>query len=106
MSAKIKKHFYYFLSKLTRVNLDFSANDGLAMRVGGAQPDAPIQPVSVKGTVSVISSCPLCKDGNIRFTTVPLNPLSEHKCGRYRFFLTWLDLWKNENNHFQETKIV
>ena len=88
MSAKIKKHFYYFLSKLTRVNLDFSANDGLAMRVGGAQPDAPIQPVSVKGTVSVISSCPSCKDGNIRFTTVPLNPLSEHKCGRYRFFLT------------------
>ena len=49
------------MSKLTRVNLDFSANDGLAMRVGGAEPDAPpIQPVSDKGTVSVISSYPPC----------------------------------------------
>ena len=28
-----------------------------------------------KGTVSIISSDPLCKNGNARFTTVPLNAL-------------------------------
>ena len=31
----------------------------------------------VKGTVSVISSDPSCKDGNVRFTTVTLKPLSD-----------------------------
>ena len=30
----------------------------------------------IKRTVSVISSDPLCKDGNARFTTVPLKALS------------------------------
>ena len=40
-----------------------------------------------KGTVSVISRDPLCKDGNARFKTVPLKLLSNKKCGRYcRFF--------------------
>ena len=36
-----------------------------------------------KGNVSVISSDPTCKDGNARLTTIPLNPLSDLKCGRY-----------------------
>ena len=36
-----------------------------------------------KGTVSVISNDPPCKDGNTQFTTVPLKPLSDKKCGRY-----------------------
>ena len=31
----------------------------------------------IKGTVSVISSDPPCKDGNARFTTVPLKALSD-----------------------------
>ena len=39
-----------------------------------------------KGTVSVISSDPPWKDGNARFTTVPLKPKSDQKCGRYRCF--------------------
>ena len=30
-----------------------------------------------KGTVSLIPSDPLCKDGNARFTTVPLKALSD-----------------------------
>ena len=30
----------------------------------------------IKGTVSVISSDPPCKDGNSRFKTAPLKPLS------------------------------
>ena len=29
----------------------------------------------MKGTVSVITSDPPCKDGNVRFTTVPLKAL-------------------------------
>ena len=33
-----------------------------------------------KVTVSVILSYPTCKDGNARFTMVPLNPLSDKKC--------------------------
>ena len=32
----------------------------------------------VKGTVSVISNDPLYKDGNDRFTTVPLKTLFDH----------------------------
>ena len=31
----------------------------------------------LKGTVSVISSDPPCKDGNARFTTIPLKALSD-----------------------------
>ena len=31
----------------------------------------------IKGTVSVISSDPPCKDNNVRFTTVPLKTLSD-----------------------------
>ena len=31
----------------------------------------------VKGTVSVIASDPPCKDGNVRFTTVPWKALSD-----------------------------
>ena len=30
--------------------------------------------IVIKGTASVISSDPPCKDGNARFTTVPLKP--------------------------------
>ena len=36
-----------------------------------------------KGTVSVILGDPPRKDGNARFTTIPLKPLPDHKCGRY-----------------------
>ena len=32
---------------------------------------------NLKGSVSIISSEPPCKDGNSRYTTVPLKPLSE-----------------------------
>ena len=31
----------------------------------------------------MISSDTLCKDGNARFTTIPLKPLSDQICGRY-----------------------
>ena len=42
----------------------------------------------LKGTVSVISSDPQCKDDNARFTTVPLKPFTDQKwqflhCGLY-----------------------
>ena len=33
-----------------------------------------------KGTVCLISRYSKCKDDNVRFTTVPLKPLSEQKC--------------------------
>ena len=42
--------------------------------------------VLLKGTVSVISSDSSCKDDDARFTTVPLKPFSDQKCGRYRRF--------------------
>ena len=32
---------------------------------------------TIKGTVSVFSSAPLCQDGNAQFTTVPLKTLSD-----------------------------
>ena len=38
----------------------------------------------LKGTVSVILSDPPCKEGNARFTTIPLKP--NQICGRYRRF--------------------
>ena len=41
-----------------------------------------------KETVLVFSSDLPCKDGNARFTTVLLNPLSDHTCGRYPRFST------------------
>ena len=31
----------------------------------------------IKGTVNIISSDPLCKDGNVRFPRVPLKPFSD-----------------------------
>jgi len=34
-------------------------------------------PAFLKGTVSVISRTPLCKNGNARFTTLPLKALSD-----------------------------
>ena len=37
----------------------------------------------LKRTVSVILGDPPCKDGNARFTKLPLQPLSDHVCGRY-----------------------
>ena len=41
----------------------------------------------LKGTVRVISIDSICKDGNVRFTTKPLNHLSDQKYWRYcRFF--------------------
>ena len=39
--------------------------------------------INTTGTVSLISSEPQCKDGNVRFTTVPWKPFSGQKCGRY-----------------------
>ena len=41
----------------------------------------------IKGTVSVISSDPSCKDDNARFTIVPLKNLYGQSCGRYCRFL-------------------
>ena len=40
--------------------------------------------IFLKGTVNVISSEPSipCKDSNARFTTLPLKPLSDQKCGK------------------------
>ena len=43
----------------------------------------------VKWTVSVILSDPLCKDGNVRFTTIPLEALSDHVWIRYPCFGFW-----------------
>ena len=34
---------------------------------------------TLKGTVSVILDDPPCKDGNARFTTIPLKPLCDQK---------------------------
>ena len=40
-----------------------------------------------KGTVSIISSDPPCKDGYARFRTVPPKPYSDQKWGK------WIFLW-------------
>ena len=40
----------------------------------------------VKGTVSVILSRTPGKDGNARFTTEPMKPKSDQKCGGYLRF--------------------
>ena len=42
----------------------------------------------LKGAVNVILVEPPSKVGNGRFTTVPLKPWSDQKCGRHRRFLT------------------
>ena len=42
---------------------------------------------SLKGTVSVISSDPLCKDANVWFTTVPLKALSDQVWNIYQCFV-------------------
>ena len=42
--------------------------------------------IRFKGTVSVISRDPSRTNDNARFTTVPLKPLSDRKCGRYSRF--------------------
>ena len=38
----------------------------------------------VRGTVSVVSSDPPYKEGNVRFTTVPSKPLSIYRVETYR----------------------
>ena len=43
-------------------------------------------PAFLKGTVSVISSNPLCKNGNARFTNLPLKALSDQVWNRYSCF--------------------
>ena len=40
----------------------------------------------LKGRISVISSDPPCKNGNARFTMIPLQRFTDKKCGRYRRF--------------------
>ena len=40
----------------------------------------------LKGSVSTISSDPLCKYVNARFTTVPLKVLSDELCIKYQYF--------------------
>ena len=42
--------------------------------------------VILKGFTSVYLSDPPCKDGNARFTTVPLKLQSNQKCERYCYF--------------------
>ena len=41
--------------------------------------------INIKGTVSVSSSDRLCKNGNVRFTTVLLKPLFNQHGGEFRF---------------------
>ena len=54
--------------------------------------------MSVKGTVSMISSDPSCKD---QFTMVPLQPKSDQYCGRYcRFFRVKINLLFDNSNMF------
>ena len=49
-----------------------------------------IKVYSLKGTVSVISSNPLCKDGNVRCTTVPLKDLSYQALNwKAMFIILW-----------------
>ena len=46
-------------------------------------------------SVSVISIDPSFKDGNARFTTVSLKPLSDQQCGRYCPF----KVFNSDNSH-------
>ena len=52
---------------------------------------------SFKGTLIVVLSDPPCKDGNARFTTVPLKPLSDQRCGSIVVFLD-LKVFKSDNS--------
>ena len=51
--------------------------------------------INVKRIVIVISIDPPCKDGNTRFSTVPLKPFRQ-KCGRYSRFSD------SKNDYFRE----
>ena len=72
-------------------------------------------------TVNALSSHPQCKDGNVRFTTVPLKPLSDKNVvfRTRKLFILWVSPLllinkkctslfhrepENENKQFKETK--
>ena len=65
------------------LKFDKRAKSSLNNNVSYSQPNT-----IVKGTVIVISSESPFKEDNVRFTTVPLKPQSDRKCGRYSRFLT------------------
>ena len=76
------------------LKFDKRAKSSLNNNVSYSQPNT-----IVKGTVIVISSESPFKEDNVRFTTVPLKPQSDRKCGRYSRFLTWkvfisLKVWR------------
>ena len=63
----------------------------------------------------MISIDPPCKNGNLLFTTVPLEPVSDNKCGRYSRFPDSESVYfcerkpfhrepANENKQLNETK--
>ena len=71
----IKQEKYF---KGTGVNLTSNSWNGRGFQI--------LSTVPFKETVSVISSDPSCKDGNARFTTIPLKPLSDQVFVRYQCF--------------------
>ena len=54
--------------------------------------------VLVKGTVSVISRDPTCKESNARFKPVTLKPFSDKQFGSYGRFYLGLKVLNSENS--------
>ena len=57
---------------LIKGDITINLSQSKSHTVTGIYPRNPDKQYHIKGTVSVILSDPLCKDGNVRFTTVPL----------------------------------
>ena len=73
--SKKKRWNYPNLKRFSKIHSAISKQNFFV----DAQPNIS-QDIKIKGTVSVISSdtpCPPCKDGNARFTMVPLKALSD-----------------------------
>jgi len=57
-----------------------------------------------KGTVSIISSDPECKDGIVQSTVVPLKPFSDQYCGIVVFL--GFKVFKSDNSYLISCKVL
>ena len=94
--GKNENEYGYFLGFWKNIKFDFSWNFFSVLKA------VKCQPKNCKN-VSVIFKYRPCKDGNARFTTVPLKRYSDQKCERYtRFSDSKLFRWVSPLNLISE----
>ena len=81
LSSCLFKHCFYIVYSLTflqseRTKQKYITNNNIT-NILRQPPNPPKKSDALKGTLSIISSDPPCKDANAQFTTVPLKPLSD-----------------------------